>query len=466
MVRGPIPEESMSPHRVDAVPLDSREQLLAALESGCKPPSRWRVGTEHEKFGFYVEDLSPVPYEGPRGIRQLLIAMNGLLGWRPIEDAGEVIGLIDPLGRGAITLEPGGQLELSGAPLDSIHQTCREVNAHLAQVREAAEPLGIGFFGAGFSPKWTLDETPRMPKSRYRIMSRYMPRVGALGLDMMHRSATIQANLDFSDEADMVTKVRVGLALQPVVTALFAFSPLTDGRPNGFQSYRSHTWMHTDPDRTGMLPFAFEDGFGFERYVDWVLDAPMYFVRRSDHYHDVTGSSFRDFLEGKLAALPGDRPTAVDWETHLTTVFPEVRIKRFIEMRGADGGPHRRICALPALWVGLLYEPQVLDQAHEMIRDWSEEERATLRAEVPRTGLDTVFRNRTVLDLASDMLALAREGLRRRARLNTEGLDETMFLSQLEETVAMGRSPALDVLERYEGPWDHNAEGFIRDFAY
>ncbi|MHA1158208.1 MAG: glutamate--cysteine ligase [Alphaproteobacteria bacterium] len=450
----------------EASPLETREDLLEALEGGCKPVAQWRVGTEHEKFGFYVKDLSPVPYEGPRGVRQLLYAMAGLLGWKPIMDAGEIIGLTDPVGLGAITLEPGGQLELSGAPLETIHQTCREVNAHLAQVNECATPLGIGFLGAGFSPKWSLDDTPRMPKSRYRIMSGYMPKVGAHGLDMMYRSATIQANLDFSDEADMVKKVRVGLALQPIVTALFAFSPFSDGQPNGFQSIRSHVWLHTDARRTGMLPFAFEDGFGFERYADWALDVPMYFVKRGDRYHDVTGASFRDFLDGRLEALPGERPTMEDWETHLTTLFPEVRIKRFIEMRGADGGPDRRICALPALWVGLLYDAQVLDQALELVRDWSSEERDLLRNEVPRTALETAFRNRTVRDVAEDMLALAREGLRRRARLNNNGLDETMFLSQLEETVAIGRAPAMSLLERYEGPWERDVTRFFREYAY
>ncbi len=276
----------------DATPIESRDQLVETLESGSKPKAEWRVGTEHEKFGFYLADHTPVPYEGPRGIRRLLEAMEGLLGWHPIEDDGRIIGLTDPLGLGAISLEPGGQFELSGAPLKTIHQTCREVNAHLAQVRECATPLGIGFLGAGFSPKWSRDETPIMPKSRYDIMRAYMPKVGGHGLDMMLRTCTIQANLDFSDEADMVKKMRVGLALQPIVTALFANSPFTEGKPNGFQSYRSEVWLDTDPDRTGMLPFAFEDGFGFERYVDWALDVPMYFVKRGDtilrrHRHDL-----------------------------------------------------------------------------------------------------------------------------------------------------------------------------------
>ena len=324
----------------DATPIESRDQLVETLESGSKPKAEWRVGTEHEKFGFYLADNTPVPYEGPHGIRRLLEAMEGLLGWHPIEDDGRIIGLTDPLGLAAISLEPGGQLELSGAPLKTIHQTCREVNAHLAQVRECATPLGIGFLGAGFSPKWSRDETPIMPKSRYDIMRAYMPKVGGHGLDMMLRTCTIQANLDFSDEADMVKKMRVGLALQPIVTALFANSPFTEGKPNGFQTYRSEVWLDTDPDRTGMLPFAFEDGFGFERYVDWALDVPMYFVKRGDRYYDVTGTTFRSYLSGSLDnSLPDAQPTMSDWKNHLSTLFPEVRLKNYLEMRGADGGP-------------------------------------------------------------------------------------------------------------------------------
>ena len=363
----------------DATPIESRDQLVEALESGSKPKSEWRVGTEHEKFGFYLADHEPVPYDGPRGIRRLLEAMEGLLGWHRIEDAGRIIGLTDPLDLGAISLEPGGQLELSGAPLKTIHQTCREVNAHLAQVRECATPLGIGFLGSGFSPKWSRDETPVMPKQRYDIMRAYMPKVGGHGLDMMLRTCTIQANLDFSDEADMVRKMRVGLALQPVVTALFANSPFADGRPNGFQSYRAEMWKDTDPARTGMLPFAFEDGFGFERYVDWALDVPMYFVKRGDRYYDVTGTTFRSYLSGSLDnALPDARPTMADWKNHLSTLFPEVRLKNYLEMRGADGGPGRRICAVPALWVGLLYDSAALDGAWELVKDWTGAEREAL----------------------------------------------------------------------------------------
>lgn len=450
----------------DATPVESRDQLVEELSDGCKPRSAWRVGTEHEKFGFYTSDHSPVPYEGDRGIRRLLEAMEGLLGWHPIIDDGRVIGLTDPLGLGAISLEPGGQLELSGAPLATIHQTCREVNAHLAQVRECATPLGIGFLGAGFSPKWTRRETPVMPKSRYAIMARYMPQVGSKGLDMMFRTCTIQANLDFSDEADMVAKLRVGLALQPVVTAIFANSPFTEGKPNGFLSYRSEIWLDTDRARTGMLPFAFERGFGFEQYVDWALDVPMYFVKRGDTYHDVAGASFRDLMAGELRQLPGERATVADWKNHLSTLFPEVRLKNYLEMRGADGGPTHRICAVPALWVGLLYDSVALDAAWEIVKDWTTEEREALRQAVPLTALETPFRNRTVREIATEVVALARDGLSRRGFENGEGMDETIYLAPVEEIVATGKTPAGRMLEEYEHAWHGDIDQIFERHAY
>ena len=450
----------------DATPIETRDQLVEALASGAKPKSAWRVGTEHEKFGFYEADCSPVPYEGERGIRRLLELMAGLLGWDPIMDAGNIIGLTDPTGMGAISLEPGGQFELSGAPLDTIHQTCREVNAHLAQVRECAGPLGIGFLGLGGSPLWTRAETPVMPKSRYRIMTDYMPKVGSLGLDMMYRTCTIQANLDFGDEADMVKKMRVGVALQPIATALFANSPFTDGRPNGYLSWRSHIWLDTDGDRTGMMPFVFEDGFGFERYVDWALDVPMYFIKRGETYHDVAGRSFRDLLDGSLKDMPGERATLSDWKNHLSTLFPEVRLKNYIEMRGADGGPWRGICALPAFWVGLMYDGTALDAAWDLVKDWTTEDQQALREAVPTTALATSFRDRTVRELAREVLALSRHGLARRARLNGEGMDETMFLSSLEVIVASGRTRAEVMLREYATTWNHDVRPAFREYAY
>jgi glutamate--cysteine ligase len=450
----------------DATPIESRHQLVEALASGSKPRDAWRVGTEHEKFGFYLADHSPVPYEGGRGIRRLLEAMEGLLGWHPIEDDGKIIGLTDPIGQGAISLEPGGQFELSGAPLATLHQTAREVNAHLAQVHECAAPLGIGFLGAGFSPKWTRAETPVMPKSRYAIMSRYMPKVGGKGLDMMFRTCTIQANLDFSDEADMAMKMRVGLALQPVVTALFSNSPFTEGRPNGYQSFRSEIWLDTDRDRTGMLPFAFEAGFGFERYVDWALDVPMYFVKRGSVYHDVAGASFRDLLAGKLAALPGERATLSDWKNHLSTLFPEVRLKNYLEMRGADGGSGAFIAALPALWVGLLYDAASLDAAWQLVSDWTADERQALRVAIPVTGLATRFRGVPVRDVAAAIVDLARQGLARRGKRNANGDDETIYLAPLIEILESGKSPADVMLDEFETEWNGKIDEIFRRHAY
>jgi len=450
----------------DATPLESRDQLIDALASGAKPKAAWRVGTEHEKFGFYLADHTPVPYDGERGIRRLLEAMEGLLGWQPIEDDGRIIGLTDPVGQGAISLEPGGQFELSGAPLATIHQTAREVNAHLAQVRECATPLGIGFLGAGFSPKWTRAGTPVMPKSRYAIMARYMPKVGGKGLDMMLRTCTIQANLDFSSERDMVQKMRVGLALQPIATALFSNSPFTEGRPNSFQSYRSEIWLDTDRDRTGMLPFAFEDGFGFERYVDWALDVPMYFVKRGGTYHDVAGASFRDLLAGNLAALPGDRATLSDWKNHLSTLFPEVRLKNYLEMRGADGGSGAFIAALPAFWVGLMYDSLALDGAWQIVQDWTADEREALRNAVPIGALDTRVGNRTVREIAAELLELARAGLARRANRDADGADETIYLAPIEEIVASGKTPADRLLDEYENGWHGDIDQIFSRHAY
>ncbi len=379
-----------APPQTTGEPLTDKRQLVAYIEAGCKPVESWRIGTEHEKFGFTFGDLRPLPYEGSRGIEAVLTALVQNFDWKPIAENGKVIALKrDDCN---ITLEPGGQLELSGAPLETIHQTCDEVHTHLTQVKRVAEPLGVGMLGMGFQPKWSRDEIPWMPKGRYAIMRDYMPKRGKLGLDMMLRSCTVQVNLDFASEADMVKKFRVGLALQPVAVALFANSPFADGKPNGFLSYRSHLWTDTDPDRSGILPFVFEDGMGFERYADYALDVPMYFVYREGKYLDASGQSFRDFLDGRLPARPGEIPSVSDWENHLSTIFPEVRLKRFLEMRGADGGPWRSLCALPALWVGLLYHQASLDAAWDLIKDWTAEEHAELRASVPRQALATPFR--------------------------------------------------------------------------
>lgn len=451
----------------DSTPIENHSQLVESLAVGCKPRQDWRIGTEHEKFGFYRDGHSPIPYEGSKGVRALLEGMESMLGWQPIYDEDKLIGLMDPTEGGAISLEPGGQFELSGAPLENIHQTCREANAHLAQVREVADGLGIGFLGMGMSPKWHRASTPVMPKSRYQIMANYMPKVGTLGLDMMFRTATIQVNLDFSDEADMVQKMRVGLALQPIATALFANSPFTDGKPNGYLSYRAEIWRHTDNDRSGGLPIAFEDGFGFEHYTDWALDVPMYFIVRDHHYVDMTHTTFRQFLQSRTGGNgKAATPNMGDWANHVSTLFPDVRLKTFLEMRGADGGPWRRICALPALWVGLLYDEAALAGALELIGDWSAQERADLRDRVPELGLATPFRNRTVLEVAKDVVDLAREGLRNRNVLSSGGYDESEFLAPVEETLALKQTPAEILLRQFGTRWDQSVEPIFSEYAF
>lgn len=457
----------MARDTVDSTPIETVAELAATLEAGCKSEDQFRIGTEHEKFGFCAKNLSPIPYEGDNGVKAVLEGMEKLLGWSRIEDAGNIIGLADDAGGGAISIEPGGQFELSGAPLDNLHQTCREANQHLAHVRQVAEPLGVGFLGIGMTPTWSRSDVPRMPKSRYDIMTAYMPKVGSLGLDMMYRTSTIQVNLDFSSEADMVKKMRVGLALQPIATAIFANSPFTEGKPNGFKSFRAQIWTDTDADRTGDMPFAFEEGFGFERYVEWALDVPMYFVKRGDTYFDVTGTTFRQFMNGALEGkIPDASPNIGDWNNHLSTLFPDVRLKKYIEMRGADGGPWRRICALPALWVGLLYDSGVLDQAWDLVKDWSAEERAALRAQVPERALQTPFRDGSVLDVAKQVLALSQDGLKRRARMSDGDLDERVHLAPVEEALAAGMSPADVLLQRYDGSWNGDLTQLFRDYAY
>jgi glutamate--cysteine ligase len=456
----------MARDQVDMAPIETRDELVAWLEAGAKPKSAFRIGTEHEKFAFTLARHEPVPYEGPRGIRALLQGMQTLLGWEAIMEGPNIIGLSDVTGGGAISLEPGGQFELSGAPVESVHQTCSELMAHLAQVREVAGPLGIGFLGIGMAPTWTRAEMPMMPKGRYRIMTAYMPKVGKLGLDMMYRTCTVQTNLDFSSEADMVKKLRVGLALQPVSTALFANSPFTERKPNGFLSFRSEIWRDTDPDRSGMLPWVFEQGMGFERWVDYALDVPMYFVKRGDRYIDLAGKSFRALLAGKLPDLPGERATVSDWANHLSTIFPEVRLKRYLEMRGADGGPWRRLPALPAFWAGIYYDDSSLDAAWDLVKDWSVAERQALRDDVPALGFSAKIGGRTVRDLAQECLALARAGLTRRNRRDLSGRDETRYLEPLDEIVARGRTPAEELLEKFHGPWRGYVDPVFVEFAY
>lgn len=452
-----------SPSHVAETPITDRNELVATLASGEKPKAQWRIGTEHEKFGFRLDDLRPPTFDGERGIEALL---NGLtrFGWAPVQEDGRTIALLRD--NASVTLEPAGQLELSGAALESIHQTCVETGTHLNEVAQVAGELQLGFLGMGFQPKWERAEMPWMPKGRYKIMRDYMPKVGSLGLDMMTRTCTVQVNLDYATEADMVKKFRVSLALQPIATALFADSPFTGGKPNGYQSYRSHIWTDTDNDRTGMLDFVFEDGFGYERYVDYLLDVPMYFSYRDGKYHDASGQSFRDFMVGKLPVLPGQLPTLRDWSDHMTTAFPEVRLKKYLEMRGADAGPWSRLCALPAFWVGLLYDDAALDAAWDLVRDFSLVERNVLRDGVPRHGLKLPFRNGTVLDLSREALKIAVAGLKRRAARNADGQDESKFLEVLQEIVDSGLTPADRKLALFHGEWNGNIDPVFKEFAY
>lgn len=444
-------------------PLESFDDLVAHFDKGPKPKADWKIGTEHEKAVFRRKGHGPVAYGGPDGIGALLKGLTRF-GWEPETEGENIIAL--KRGAASITLEPGGQFELSGAPLEHLHQTCLEVGGHLREVREVADALGIAFLGLGFSPKTSLEDTPIMPKGRYQIMRAYMARVGRLGRQMMFRSCTVQTNLDFASEADMVKKLRVSLALQPIATALFANSPFAEGRPNGYLSYRAHVWSDTDPDRTGMLPFAFEDGFGFARYAQWALDTPMYFVKRDGRYVDVAGRSFRAFMKGELPELPGERPTLKDWEDHLTTLFPEVRLKTYLEMRGADAGPWSRLCALPALWVGLLYDDAALEAAWDLVKDWTAPEREALRRAVPTLGLQAPIRNTNVQRLAKDVLAIARQGLRARAMKNEAGDDESGFLTELDEVAATGLTAADRLLERYHGEWGGDIDKVFEACAY
>ncbi len=447
-------------------PIERFEQLAEYLADGCKPKADWRIGTEHEKFGYCKDTLLPLPYEGPRSIRAMLEGLRDRYGWAPVEEQGKIIGLVKD---GAnVSLEPGGQFELSGAPLGSIHQTCDEVSEHLREVHSIADEIGARFIGLGAAPVWTHEQMPMMPKGRYRLMNDYMGRVGTHGTQMMYRTCTVQVNLDFGSEADMVQKFRVALALQPVATALFANSPFFEGKVNGFKSWRSRIWRDLDSARTGMLPFVFEDGMGFQRYVDYALDVPMYFVYRDGKYIDALGQSFRAFLRGELPALPGEKPTFSDWADHLTTTFPEARLKTFLEMRGADGGPWRRLCALPAFWVGLLYDQSALDAAWDIVKGWDAETREALRIAASVDGLQAEANGIKMHDLAREVVALSKAGLKARAVPGAGGMvpDETHFLDALQESVDSGKVPADELLDHYHGDWNGDLNRIYAEYSY
>ncbi len=457
----------MARDTTDQTPLNSVSELSDYLASGARPKDRFRIGTEHEKFAFFFADNSPVPYAGEASISALLNGMQAKLDWDPIMDGDNIIGLAERSGMGAISIEPGGQFELSGAPLETLHETCSESNRHLDVLRDVAEPMGIHFLGIGGSPKWSLAETPRMPKSRYEIMTRYMPKVGSQGLDMMYRTCTIQVNLDFSSETDMARKMRLSMKLQPLATALFASSPFTENKPNGLLSWRGDIWRDTDNRRSGLLPFVFDTDFGFSDYVGWALDVPMYFVVRDGKYHDCTHVTFRQFMNGALKGEIAEwEPTLGDWTNHLSTLFPDVRLKRFLEMRGADGGPWRRICALPAFWVGLLYDEGALAAAEDLTRDWGYEDVLQLRETVPAKALQADVRGRPLLEVARDVVGISRKGLAARKRLNGDGQDETVFLTTLEEVLAKKTTMAEDLLMLYHGRWQQSVEPIFDEYKY
>jgi glutamate--cysteine ligase len=446
--------------------IEHQSQLAQYLEDGCKPPEDWRIGTEHEKFGYCKDSLLPLPYEGKRSIKAILNGLRDKFGWTPVMEGGNIIGLTKD---GAnVSLEPGGALELSGGPLESVHLTCDDVNTHLHEVQTVADEIGAGFIGLGAAPIWTHEQMPLMPKGRYKLMNDYMDRVGTHGTQMMRRTCTVQVNLDFGSEADMVQKMRVALAIQPVATALFANSPFFEGKPNGHKSWRARIWRSLDDARTGMLPFVFEDGFGFERYVDYALDVPMYFVYRDGVYIDALGQSFRDFLKGELPALPGEKPVMSDWADHLTTIFPEARLKQFIEMRGADGGPWRRLCALPAFWVGLTYDHNALDAVWDLAKGWDAETREALRVEASVAGLQAEVGGINMHELAREVLKIADAGLRSRAVPGAGGLipDESHFLNALKDSVESGKVPADELLDRYHGDWNGDLTRIYKDYSY
>jgi glutamate--cysteine ligase len=446
--------------------IEDHSQLAEMLSDGCKPKENWRIGTEHEKFGYCQDSLLPLPYEGDRSIKAVLTGLQNRYNWAPVEEAGNIIGLTKD---GAnVSLEPGGQLELSGAPLETIHQTCDEVNVHLEEVKSVADEIGVKFIGLGAAPEWSHEQMPLMPKGRYKLMNAYMEKVGTHGTQMMRRTCTVQVNLDFGSEADMVQKLRVALALQPVATALFANSPFFEGKPNGHKSWRARIWRDLDDSRTGMLPWVFEDGMGFERWVDWVLDVPMYFVYRDGKYIDALGMSFRDFLKGELPALPGEKPLLSDWADHLTTVFPEARIKQFIEMRGADGGPWRRLCALPAFWVGMMYDQTALDAAWDLCKDWTAEQREALRVAASIDGLQAKVDGINMHDVAREVVAISHAGLKARAKPGAGGMvaDETHFLNALHETIETGKTPADELMDHYTGDWNGDLKKIYSGFSY
>ena len=447
--------------------IQDKEQLVSWFRSGFKEKSKWMVGTEHEKFAYTFSKKKkryiPLSYFGENGINAFLIELCKF-GWLPVYENGNIIELKKEAQ--SITLEPGGQIELSGAPLKDLHSTCKETNEHLKLVKEVGKKLDILLVGLGARPNEFLKDVPLMPKARYDIMRNYMPSKGSRGLEMMHSTCTVQANLDFESEQDMKKKTSLAVKLQPIVTTLFANSPFYEGTFNGFQSLRKHIWTDTDPDRCGILKIALEDDFNFSSYVDFALSVPMYFVIREKKYIDCSGKSFLDFLNGKLDILPGEKPTFEDWENHISTIFTEVRLKKFIEVRGADAGNWRRTCALPAFWVGLLYGESSINSAEKICCDWTVEEIEKLSLDVAKKGLDAEIKKEKVLNIANELLKIARGSLVEREVLDSQGNNESGYLNVLEEIILRKSSPAKELMEKFSNKYNSNFEELMKDIAY
>ena len=442
-------------------------QLVEWIAKGAKPAADWRIGTEHEKFLFHRDSLRPVAYDGDSGVEAMLNALCKVIGDKatPIIEKGKIIGLKDGDG-GSVSLEPGGQLELSGAPLSNLHQTCAETGRHLRHMRAVSSALGVGMLGIGFQPKWRRDNISWMPKGRYQIMRNHMPKVGTMGLDMMLRSCTVQVNLDYADEADMRRKFRTSLALQPIATALFANSPFKDGKPSGWLSGRAHVWTDTDNARCGVPSCVFDPHFGYEQWIDYILDVPMYFLHRGEDYVDVAGKSFRDYLAGTLAGFEGEPPQMADFEDHITTAFPEVRLKQYLEMRGADSGSWANICALPAYWVGLLYCDEALAEAEDLVRDVGSDDVMAARLSVAKDGLRGKLGAHDVATLAKKTIDIASKGLRNRGIFDDGGDDESGFLQPLRKVIATQKTPAEVMLDLYHGDWAEDIDQVFTSNQY
>ena len=413
----------------------NKNLLVKIFSEGCKEKIKWKIGTEHEKFGFKKKSLEPINFQD---IQQIFLKLSNKYNWEKVFEDSNLIAL--KKNNASITLEPGGQIELSGAPMKNLFETCKEVNQHQSELDDICKSMEIDFLGMGLLPKWKLNKIKLMPKKRYKIMSEYMPQVGSKGLDMMFRTATIQANYDFSSESDMVKKMRVSQSLQPIIIALYANSPFVDGKITNYKSFRSFIWTKTDKKRCGILPFIYDNSFSFERYVDYLLDIPMYFIIRDNEYINMTKYTFRNFLEKKV--LKKIEPNLEDWKIHLTTVFPEVRLKTFIELRGADGGPWSRVCALPAFWTGILYDKKNLNEIWTKISHWDYSGIVNFYENVRRDGLNTFTPDGEKLsDFTKTILNQSGEGLVRR-NIKTDRGNESIFLEPLKKILESGKSPA------------------------